>query len=380
MIHPLLQVQHLSVDFSSEGKLSTGVDYVSFTVNAGELVAIVGESGSGKSVTALSLLRLLSANAILKGQLLFSANNHQPVDLLKLSDNELVNIRGRQIAMIFQEPMTSLNPAFTCGQQVIETIKKHQHISSAAAKEKAIGLFQQVNLPDPALLINRYPHQLSGGQKQRVMIAMAMSCNPSLLIADEPTTALDVTVQKTILQLIKQLQQQNGMGVIFITHDLGLVADIADRVIVMYKGKIIEEGKTNQVLKHPQQAYTKALLACRPALHRRGTRLPVVNDFLTQGNIDMPQAIFGGNTSETISNVHDQKISAENVLTIDSLKVYYAPKSSFLFGKKIPPFKAVDDVSFFCTQRRNRWVGWRKRLWENYFGSCHFATKGSYFR
>lgn len=355
MIHSLLQVQHLSVDFSSDGKLSNGVNNVSFNVNAGELVAIVGESGSGKSVTALSLLHLLSANAILKGQLLFSANNHQPVDLLKLSDNELVNIRGRQIAMIFQEPMTSLNPAFTCGQQVIETIKKHQHISSAAAKEKTIGLFLQVNLPDPALLINRYPHQLSGGQKQRVMIAMAMSCNPSLLIADEPTTALDVTVQKTILQLIKQLQRQNGMGVIFITHDLGLVADIADSVVVMYKGEIIEQGKTSQVLQQPAHAYTKALLACRPALHTRGTRLPVVSDFLMVNQRYVSGTFDGSMPNQSVPAIEQKKISGENILTVDALKVYYTPTRGFLFNKKAQPFKAVDDVSFYV--RKGETVG-----------------------
>ena len=359
MDQPLLQVQNLLIDFIAEGSVSSAVKNISFSILPGEIVAIVGESGSGKSVTALSLLKLLPKQAHIKGQLLFLNKENAIVDLLKISPKKINAIRGKDIAMVFQEPMTSLNPVFTCGYQVMEAIQLHQQISSTAARAKTIALFEKVRLPNPAEMINRYPHQLSGGQKQRVMIAMAMSCNPSLLIADEPTTALDVTVQKTILQLIKELQQQTRMGVIFITHDLGLVADIADKVLVMYKGEIIEQGKTKDVLQNPQQAYTKALMACRPAMHQRGERLPIVSDFFTattpsqHSNFDtinlqgtMPQITI----SSSIDNKLVQKISTKNnqpeiVLKVENLKIYYHGKTS-LFGKKPEPFKAVDDISF----------------------------------
>ena len=355
MMQPLLQVQNLSVDFISEGVVSNAVKNISFAVNPGEILAIVGESGSGKSVTALSLLQLLSGQVSMKGQLLFSDKNKPVVDLLKTSAKQINAIRGKDLSMIFQEPMTSLNPVFTCGHQVMEAIRLHQHISSKAAKQKTIELFQKVELPDPATLINRYPHQLSGGQKQRVMIAMAMSCNPSLLIADEPTTALDVTVQKIILQLIKQLQQQTGMGVIFITHDLGLVADIADSILVMYKGEIIEQGKTKQILQHPQQPYTKALLACRPALHKRGEKLPVVNDFFGNNKNNPPAIEEGVSPDETVKDkivlspdyiTHHEKELTEPVLKVEHLKVYFPGRRPYLFGKMPQPFKAVEDVSF----------------------------------
>jgi peptide/nickel transport system ATP-binding protein len=355
MIQPLLQVQNLSIDFISAGVESNAVKNISFAVNPGEILAIVGESGSGKTVTALSILQLLSGQVLMKGQLLFSDKKNPTVDLLKTSAKQINAIRGKDIAMIFQEPMTSLNPVFTCGQQVMEAIRLQQHISLKAARQKTIELFQKVELPDPATLINRYPHQLSGGQKQRVMIAMAISCNPTLLIADEPTTALDVTVQKTILQLIKQLQQQMGMGVIFITHDLALVADIADTILVMYKGEIIEQGKTKQLLQHPQQAYTKALLACRPALHKRGEKLPVVNDFLGNNKNNQPAIYASILRDETVINKtilppdynpHPEEKLTEPILKVEHLKVYYPGRRSYLFGKIPAPFKAVEDVSF----------------------------------
>lgn len=359
MMKPLLQVQNLQIDFITEGAVSNAVKNISFSIYPGEIVAIVGESGSGKSVTALSLLQLLPQQANIKGELLFSNKEKTTVDLLKISPTEINAIRGKDVAMIFQEPMTSLNPVFTCGYQVMEAIQLHQKISLKAAREKTIALFEKVHLPHPAEMINRYPHQLSGGQKQRVMIAMAMSCSPSLLIADEPTTALDVTVQKTILQLIKELQQQTGMGVIFITHDLGLVADIADKVLVMYKGEIIEQGKTIAVLQNPQQPYTKALLACRPAMHQRGERLPVVSDFfkvpspLQDLNFNTIQEeesatkkiILSVENNTPIQNISDKNNQAAIVLKVENLKIYYPGKKS-LFGKIPEPFKAVDDVSF----------------------------------
>ncbi len=358
MANSLLQVQNLSINFIADGIVTNAVKGISFEVATGEIIAIVGESGSGKSVTALSLLQLLPKQANIKGEMLFSKNETAPVDLLNLSAKEINTIRGKDIAMIFQEPMTSLNPVFTCGYQVMETIQLHQQISSSAAKEKTIKLFKKVKLPAPAEMVNRYPHQLSGGQKQRVIIAMAMSCNPSLLIADEPTTALDVTVQKAILLLIKELQKQTGLGVIFITHDLGLVADIADKVVVMYKGEIIEQGITKDVLQNPQQPYTRALLACRTAKHRRGERLPVVNDFFSVAAKDYTvkfksvlsdetktkEAIPSPLRNETTENNLLKNNNASLVLKVENLKIHYPVKKK-LFKKNIELFKAVDDVS-----------------------------------
>ncbi|MEJ0102502.1 MAG: ABC transporter ATP-binding protein [Bacteroidota bacterium] len=245
---PLLNVRNLSIDFISENNTTTALKNISFSVNKGEIVALVGESGSGKSVTALSILQLIPSPPVVykEGQIIFSENNEAPVDILKAGPKEIQTLRGNKIAMIFQEPMTSLNPVLTCGNQVMESILLHKKISAGEAKQETITWFEKVKLPDPAGMFHRYPHQLSGGQKQRVMIAIAMCCHPLLLICDEPTTALDVTVQKTILQLIKELQQQQDMGVLFITHDLGVVAEIADRAIVLYKGEIAEENKVEE--------------------------------------------------------------------------------------------------------------------------------------
>jgi peptide/nickel transport system ATP-binding protein len=342
MKQPLLSVENLSINFTNDGASVTAVRDISFNIDAGEILAIVGESGSGKSVTALSIMQLLPKQTNVKGKMSFSPKENETVDLLNISSKKINNIRGKDMAMIFQEPMTSLNPVFTCGYQVMETIQLHEGISLKAAREKAIELFEKVNLPNPAEIIDRYPHQLSGGQKQRVMIAMAMSCNPSLLIADEPTTALDVTVQKTIVQLIKQLQQQTGMGVIFITHDLGLVADIADRVLVMYKGEIIEQGKTKDVLQNPQKAYTKALLACRPSMHSPGETLPVVSDFLNEkSKLKSPDL-----TDVSVKkNALAEKGEGIITLAVENLKVYF-PERKYLFKNTPEPFKAVDDVSF----------------------------------
>ena len=364
MIQSLLQVQNLSIDFIEEGKSTTAVKNISFSIAAGEILAIVGESGSGKSVTALSLMQLLTPQAKIKGQIFFANKENAPIDLLNISAKEINAIRGKDMAMIFQEPMTSLNPVFTCGYQVIEAIQLHQHISSKTAEKKAISLFEKVNLRNPAEMINCYPYQLSGGQKQRVMIAMAMSCTPSLLIADEPTTALDVTVQKTILQLIKELQQQTGMGVIFITHDLGLVADIANRVLVMHTGEIIEQGNTKDVLQNPQQPYTKALLACRPTIRKHGERLPVVSDFFntvptTEGSnlsnfSDKEIPVKKDDSLQMPQEKLPESNQQQPALKLNHLKVYY-PGRKFLFRNTPEPFKAVDDVSF--TVNRGETVG-----------------------
>ncbi len=348
---PLLSVEGLSIRFKTEGRQTASVKDSSFTVAPGELVAIVGESGSGKSITALSILQLLPKEAIVSGQILF--NRKKEIDLLKLPVKKITEIRGNDIAMIFQEPMTSLNPVFTCGYQVMEAIILHQQVSKKIARQKTIEFFEKVQLPDPENMISRYPHEISGGQKQRVMIAMAMSCNPALLIADEPTTALDVTVQKTILELIRSLQQQNNMGVIFITHDLGIVADIADKILVMYKGEIVEQGNAKDILLSPQHPYTKALLACRPAGQPKGKRLPVVSDFMGTGN--KPQAAsFKPQEADRVAN--DQQQTTNNkqqtsscgqttVLEVKNLSVLFPVKKN-MFGKSTQFFKAIDDVSF----------------------------------
>ncbi len=343
MSRPLLQVNNLSVDFVSAQGITRAVNNISLEVGKGEIMAVVGESGSGKSVTALSILGLLPKQAGTGGQLFFAKENTQPVDLLTMNEKALRQIRGKDIAMIFQEPMTSLNPVFTCGYQVMEAIQLHEKLNKAAARQKTIELFKKVKLPDPATILDRFPHQLSGGQKQRVMIAMAMSCNPSLLIADEPTTALDVTVQKAILELIKELQLQNGMSVVLITHDLGLVADVADKVVVMYKGSIVEAGHAATVLQYPQHEYTKALLQCRPALHKKGERLPVVGDRLSVASDQLP--VMSDQRYQPVTG-HP---SLSTILKVENLKVHYPGKKK-LFTKIPETFKAVDGVSFSVSE------------------------------
>lgn len=344
MMHPLLCIKNLSLDFIAESGTVNALKDISFFVNKGEVVALVGESGSGKSVTALSILQLLASPPakFTAGEILFSENGSQPIDLLKKNWNEIQGIRGNKIAMIFQEPMTSLNPVLTCGDQVMEAILVHTKNTKAAAKQQTISWFEKVKLPNPESVFNRYPHQLSGGQKQRVMIAMAMCCAPSLLICDEPTTALDVTVQKIILQLIKELQQQSGMGVIFITHDLGVVAEIADRAIVMYKGEIVEENNVKEIFFNPQHPYTKALLACRPVNHERGKRLPVVSDFLPSTENSQGPAI---ETLKFENTFVDHKLLPAVLLKAEHLSVHFPIKKT-LFGKAVAFTKAVDDVSF----------------------------------
>jgi peptide/nickel transport system ATP-binding protein len=348
MNRPLLQIKNFSVDFITESGVTSAVKNISYEINSGETVAIVGESGSGKTVTSLSILKLLpSPPAKYKsGQILFSENGKTSVDILKLNDKELRKIRGNKISMIFQEPMTSLNPVKTCGDQVTEAIRIHRDISQSEAERKTIELFEQVKLPDPSSILHRYPHEISGGQKQRVMIAMAISCHPALLIADEPTTALDVTVQKTILKLIRELQQTQRMSVIYITHDLGLVSEIADKVIVMYKGEVVEAGSIKDIFLNPQHPYTKALLSCRPDASSKGKRLPVISDFLVdeKGNGDEKS----GKKYQVESFRYQQKADLETthpVLKVESLKVYFPTKKNF-FGKILNEFKAVNDVSF----------------------------------
>ncbi len=352
----LLEIRNLVTEFRTEGKVLKAVNDISFTLNRGETIGIVGESGSGKSVTSLSVMRLIPnpPGKISGGELLFHSDTRGTIDLLKLSESEMRAIRGNDIAMIFQEPMTSLNPVFTCGNQVMEAILLHQKVSKKEAKEKTIALFKIVQLPRPEAIFDSYPHQISGGQKQRVMIAMAMSCNPSILIADEPTTALDVTVQQTILDLMLKLQQENDMGILFITHDLGVIAELADKVVVMYKGKIVEQGPVLEIFQNPKHPYTKGLLACRPPLEVRLKRLPVVSDFMdldAEGNIreiDQSIADVRNNAIETDAErklAHEKLYAQEPILRIKNLKTYFPMKANF-FGKTTDWVKAVDDVTF----------------------------------
>ena len=344
MSFPLLHLKKLSIDFVTESGRISALKDISFQIERGETIAIVGESGSGKTVSSLSVLQLLPSPPAqyLSGEIFFSENGNAPIDLLKLEEKDLRKIRGNKISMIFQEPMTSLNPVKTCGSQVIEAMRIHVNISLAGAKKITIALFEQVKLPDAASMLNRYPHQLSGGQKQRVMIAMAMSCNPSLLIADEPTTALDVTVQKTILQLIKELQVKQNMSVIYITHDLGLVAEIADKVIVMYKGNVVESGAIKDIFLNPQHPYTKALLSCRPTASSKGKRLPVIGDFL--GEVSGIRYQVSGEENRKAKK--DEIYKSEGpLLKVENLKVYFSVKKNF-WGKTLKEFKAVDGVSF----------------------------------
>jgi peptide/nickel transport system ATP-binding protein len=352
----LLEINKLVTEFTTDGNTLKAVNDVSFTLNRGETIGIVGESGSGKSVTSLSVMRLIPdpPGRISGGEIKFHKDNGDVVDLVTIPEKEMRAIRGNDIAMIFQEPMTSLNPVFTCGDQVMEAILLHQKTKKKEAKQKTIELFNMVQLPRPEDIFDSYPHQISGGQKQRVMIAMAMSCNPNILIADEPTTALDVTVQKTILELMLTLQRKHDMGIMFITHDLGVIAELADKVIVMYKGKIVEQGSVLDIFSNPKHPYTKGLLACRPPLDKRLRRLPIVSDFMEideSGDIkEIANSIDEVINREVVTDAerkadHEKLYAQEPVLQLRNLKKYYPMGNSF-FGKTKAWVKAVDDVTF----------------------------------
>lgn len=341
---PLLSVENLSVGFLQDAEIRTALHEISFHVNRGEIVAVVGESGSGKSVSSLSILQLLppKTTRYLNGKIAFTpSGNKEALNLLEASRTKLRSIRGKEIAMIFQEPMSALNPVFTCGNQVMEAIRTHTGVSAKDARLKTLDLFQKVQLPEPELVLKKYPHQLSGGQKQRVMIAMALACEPSLLIADEPTTALDVTVQKNILELLTNIQEQTKMGMLFITHDLGLVRDFADRVIVLYNGRIVEEGNCDEIFANPKHPYTNALLACRPILYEKGQKLPVVDDFLNKHSGEEFE-----NPADNLPAKKDPTLiwDAAPLITIRSLSVWY-PKKRRFFGQPTEFTKAVDDIN-----------------------------------
>jgi peptide/nickel transport system ATP-binding protein len=338
----MLSVQNLSISFQSNNEQTTVVQNISFELQSQQILGIVGESGSGKSVTSLAILGLLSKNAKVQGTILFNActeRSRSETDLTTLSEKQFQKIRGNQISMIFQEPMSSLNPSLTCGFQVVEILKQHQKISKTAAKNQVIELFNKVKLPRAEAIFNQYPHQISGGQKQRVMIAMAIACKPQILIADEPTTALDVTVQKEIIELLKELQQETKMSIIFITHDLALVSEIADTVLVMYKGEIVEQGLVKNVFQTPQNNYTKALINSKPNLNERLKKLPTVQDFVNQ-TID--NQVY---TTEQRTEFHENIYSKKPLLEVKELATYFNSSNSFFFNKN-SIVKAVDSVSF----------------------------------
>jgi peptide/nickel transport system ATP-binding protein len=325
----LLDIRNLSI-VTNSAEAKQLCKNVSIQVKRNSIIGIVGESGSGKTLTVLSVLGLVHPGlSISDGEIVFKSGDNN-LDLLKLNQEQLQHIRGNQIGMIFQEPMTSLNPSMTCGRQVMEAIITHEKISENDAKERVINLFQKVKLPNPEGIFRSFPHQLSGGQRQRVMIAMAVSCNPQLLIADEPTTALDVTVQKSIFKLLKELQAEYNMASIFISHDLGIIAELADEVAVMFKGEVVEAGLTREILTSPQHEYTKALLACRPSQYSKGKRLISIHDSIT------------GETSIPLPKKHTE---GEVLLEVKDLSVYFSlhGKSNFLNKKRT---QALFNLSF----------------------------------
>lgn len=331
---PILQVKNLSLGFYQDKKLVPVLQNITYNLYTNEILGIVGESGSGKSVTNLAVMGLLpkKITRITSGTARF-----YDTQLLDLSEKEFRKIRGNKISMIFQEPMSSLNPSMRCGTQVAEILKLHTPLSRNAIKKRVLELFAQVKLPHPEKIYSSYPHQISGGQMQRVMIAMAIACEPEILIADEPTTALDVTVQREIINLLKELQQKTHMSIVFISHDLALVSEFADRVLVMYQGKVIEKGSAKDIFKNPEKKYTKALIYARPVASKRPKRLPTVSDFLT-----------GQSSSQEITptnrkHKHELLYSQKPLIEVNNASKHYLTKIN-LFKKEV--VKAVDDISF----------------------------------
>jgi peptide/nickel transport system ATP-binding protein len=344
----MLKVKDLAVSFKTDNGLFNAVKNISFSLKKGETIGIVGESGSGKSVTSLALMRLLNADqTVIAGHIVLNDTN-----LFELPEHEMREIRGNRMAMIFQEPMTSLNPVLTCGFQLTEAIQLHSRINKAEAKKKTLELFSEVKLPRPEAIFDSYPHQISGGQKQRVMIAMALSCNPEILIADEPTTALDVTVQKTIIELLLSLKTTRCMSLIFISHDLGVIKQIADRVLVMYKGEIVEEATAAELFTQPKHPYTKGLLACRPSPDQHLKKLPVIADFFDGDNtkaksiatIENIRALYSYPAIE-IAERKKELYKQQPLLKVSHLSTWF-PINSGLFGGSKKVVKAVNNVSF----------------------------------
>ena len=339
----LLAIRNLKVSFIHEGKWIEAVHGIDLDVFAGRTLGLVGESGSGKSVSSLSVMRLLNEK---QSRIEADSIQIEGEEIKDFTEKQMAEVRGKRIAMIFQEPMTSLNPVYKCGYQVSEIILQHETVSKTEAKQRVINLFKQVMLPRPEAIYNSYPHELSGGQKQRVMIAMAIACNPKLLIADEPTTALDVTVQLEILKLLRKLQTDTGMGMIFITHDLGVVAEIADDVAVMHNGEILECGTVQQILNQPRHPYTQGLLACRPPMDVRLKRLPIVKEFLDgqwQGGKEQILHDLQITNAERQDHLR-QLYSKKPLLKVEGLKTWY-PLRKGIFNRVYGHVKAVDDVT-----------------------------------
>jgi peptide/nickel transport system ATP-binding protein len=331
----ILDIKKLSLSFKSNQLVNQVLFDVSYQLHTNEILGVVGESGSGKSVSSLAVLGLLPKKQTIfnSGEILFKSDN-----VLNYQNDDFRKLRGNKIAMIFQEPMTSLNPSLTCGKQVIEILQEHLGVSNSDAKDEVLSLFEKVKLPNPELIYSKYPHQISGGQKQRIMIAMAIACKPDILIADEPTTALDVTVQKEIIALLKDIQQETGMSVIFISHDLSLISEISDRVVVMYKGTIVEQGPVSEVFHNPQHDYTKALINSRPSVNERLKVLPTISDYLN--DTTQPEVV---SINDRVDH-HKSLYSTEPLLRVKNIEKSYITKG-FLF-KKDTEFKAVNDVSF----------------------------------
>ena len=331
----ILAIQGLNISFGT-GKQQTKVIHdISFHLKKNEILGVVGESGSGKSVSALAILGLLpkSIASITKGSIIFQGEKTS-----EFSEADFRSLRGKRISMIFQEPMSSLNPSMKCGKQVTEVLQQHTQLSTSQLKTEVLSLFEKVQLPEPEVVFDKYPHQISGGQKQRVMIAMAIACKPEILIADEPTTALDVSVQKEIIALLKSLQEETGMSILFISHDLSLVSEISDRILVMYRGQIVEQGTAEAIFKNPQHSYTKALIAARPSMEVRLRRLPTVSDHIEK---TVPQEII---SSDERTKRLEKIYETPPLLEVINLEKAYFNKAGW-FGKN-KGFKAVYDVSF----------------------------------
>lgn len=337
--HSILSVKNLTVEFQTSEGLLRAVNNVSFDIPQGKTIGIVGESGSGKSVTSLAVMGLLQKPAarIPSGEIYFNGQ-----DLLKFNEQQMRSLRGNDISMIFQEPMTSLNPVFKVGEQISEALRVHKNLSKKEAWDKAVYLMNQVGIPKPELSAHKYPHEMSGGQKQRVMIAMAISCEPKLLIADEPTTALDVTIQKQVLELLQKLQAEYKMSMMFITHDLGVIGDIADDVVVMYRSNVVEKNHAETIFQSAQHPYTKGLLACRPKLGANPKRLLTVSDFMTESG---EEKIVPVERVQVFDKETELKESSPVLLEIDQLVTQFPIKGG-LFGRTVDHFKAVDGVSF----------------------------------
>ena len=341
----ILKIENLSIGFDSNNPDKLAVKNISFEIKKNQILGVVGESGSGKSVTSMSIMRLLHEPPAHypSGKVLLHTK-HGKIDVLTKSLKEMISVRGKVVSMIFQEPMSSLNPTMKCGEQIMEAIKIHQKISTKNAHKKALELINEVMLPRPEKIFDSYPHEISGGQKQRVMIAMALSSNPDLLIADEPTTALDVTVQKTILELLLSLKNKYGMSILFITHDLGVITEIADEVVVMYKGEIVEKGRAKDVFSNPKHSYTQGLLYCRPNIKKRPNRLPTISDFLNKNTEEISFRVKEI-SSEEREEKHRIIYAQDPILSVNKIEKKYVLERNF-WGKPKLEYCAVNKLSF----------------------------------